>query len=437
MNSSNYAVAVWEGSYNDGVFPLPVFASTRPPGGPWGPVVPVSSLLDEFGNNINPSVYVNEAGTALMTWRVSNNPGRLNATLVSFLAFGGAWKPPFAVSSPTETNNDLDNSPHSALNERGDTVVAWFGGNIVTDEINVATYDSTTATWRPPVTLDSSPNVQGFPFLNPVSAIDENGNAVVIWKNLNEIKSSYYLFDDVWEPSVTLSTNGSSPPYVIMDRAGNATAVWDENGGNILSASRPFGGGWSTPVIIIQGGNDQMENFLQQRDPVAVDLAGNVIAMWGETDSQQKLSAFKPFGQPWQAPELITARQSSTYNIGLAECGFAIASWRGRSDDGIDDIEAAINENVFPLIVRGSATLTHCKQQFATQKRYISLLSWMPVSAECISAYNIYCGGKLVATTTDTSITIPGCGRIPCNFTITTINVSGNESDPIPFILNN
>jgi len=74
----------------------------------------------------------------------------------------------------------LDNSPHSALNERGDTVVAWFGGNIVTDEINVATYDSTTATWRPPVTLDSSPNVQGFPFLNPVSAIDENGNAVVI-----------------------------------------------------------------------------------------------------------------------------------------------------------------------------------------------------------------------------------------------------------------
>jgi|GEM_PF-4328822 len=88
MNSSNYAVAVWEGSYNDGVFPLPVFASTRPPGGPWGPVVPVSSLLDEFGNNINPSVYVNEAGTALMTWRVSNNPGRLNSTLVSFLAFG-------------------------------------------------------------------------------------------------------------------------------------------------------------------------------------------------------------------------------------------------------------------------------------------------------------------------------------------------------------
>ncbi len=436
MNSSNYAVAVWEGSYNDGVFPLPVFASIRPPGGPWGSVVPVSLLSDEFGNNINPAVHVNEAGTALMTWRVSNNPGRLNATLVSFLPLNGSWSSPFAVSSPTETNRDLDNSPGSALNSRGDAVVAWFGGNDNFDEINVATYDASTASWRPPVTLDSSPNAQSFPFYNPVSAIDENGNAVVIWSNANEVKTSYYPFGDVWEPSVTLATNGRSPPYVVMDPAGNSTALWDDFSGNILSASRPFGGAWSTPVIISQGGNDQMEIFLLQRDPMDVDQSGNVIAMWGENDSQQKFSAFKPFGQPWQAPELITARQSSFYNIGLAECGFAVASWIG-SEDGIPVIEAAVNDSVFPLIVSGSATFTHCKQQFATQKRYISFLSWVPVSADCISAYNIFCNGKLVATTTDTNITIPGCGRTPCNFTITTVNVSGTESDPIPFVLVN
>lgn len=70
LNSSNYAVAVWEvAAYNESPFPAIVVATIRDPNtGIWGPVTTIS---DQGGvlvvNNIN--VSLNKAGTALAAWQ--------------------------------------------------------------------------------------------------------------------------------------------------------------------------------------------------------------------------------------------------------------------------------------------------------------------------------------------------------------------------------
>ncbi|HEV8052208.1 MAG TPA: hypothetical protein VGP47_06920 [Parachlamydiaceae bacterium] len=440
LNSSNYAVAVWSGSYNrDPFFLESIFASRMQPDGTWGAVEVISQLQEEnFTRSINPSVQVNEAGTALAVWRESPGDDTWR-TVVSFLPFGGTWTAPYFVSVPEVDSDETD--PRSALNDRGDAVVAWKRRQAAgVRSIDVATYNAATATWDAPVSLDTT---FGDNFTQPVVSIDENGNSIAIWANDEtlEVKSSYRPFGGVWEPAVIIASNyRTEEPYIIMDRFGNATAVWNGLEGSVYSASRPFGGVWGVPVAISQGVNDYFESF-QIQDPLAVDLAGNAMAVWFGNEGIL-YSAFKPFGQAWQAPEQVsTSGDNSVANVGLAECGFAIATWEAgvgeNPNDPTAEVRAAVHENLFPLIAAGSAQMTQCKLKFATQSRVISNLTWGSLYPGCVAAFNIYCNGTLISTITDGSFgfTVSDCDD-SCRFTVTAVNFQGFETAPIPFVMN-
>lgn len=263
MNSSNYAVATWEGSYNTDPFPTgSVFASISSNGGPWGPVQIISDDL-ETGNNFafNCNCTVNEAGTALAVWRYTDI-NFLDYTTISFLPFGGSWTPPFNISNPEVSFGDEENFGDPHLNLRGDAVVTWFERLSSNDGgINASTYNSATATWTRAALETGGRYDYGITTISPRCGIDSNGNAIAVWVNFGLVKAAYFN-GSAWEDPVILFTGNADAqsPDVVMDPEGNSTAVWRDNIARLTYSSfRPVNGSWGPPVII--GGDSFFSPF--------------------------------------------------------------------------------------------------------------------------------------------------------------------------------
>ncbi len=114
-----------------------------------------------------------------------------------------------------------------------------------------------------------------------------------------------------WVTPVNLTEprNEAFSAHVAADASGDATAVWflrEGNGNTVIqAASRPAGGPWQATVDISEAG----AGFLSE-PAVAVDAHGDVVATWsieyyGLRNSVVQ-SAFKPTGDPWQAPVTVS-----------------------------------------------------------------------------------------------------------------------------------
>ncbi len=112
-----------------------------------------------------------------------------------------------------------------------------------------------------------------------------------------------------WLPPVGISETGehvSSPPQVVLDAQGNATAVWSEWDGDdtvVESAYRPVGEGWQAPVdiseasgaaVLVPGEHDA------DYPRIAVDGDGNVTVVWERTGGDETViqAESRPSGAP-------------------------------------------------------------------------------------------------------------------------------------------
>lgn len=91
-------------------------------------------------------------------------------------------------------------------------------------------------------------------------------------------------------------------PQVAVDAAGNAVAIWERHvgGEEIVEASeRPDGGEWSEPEVLSLPGEEG------EQSQVAIDAAGNAIAVWVTGDGGGDFvvrSAVRPPGGAWAQP---------------------------------------------------------------------------------------------------------------------------------------
>jgi hypothetical protein len=76
-----------------------------------------------------------------------------------------------------------------------------------------------------------------------------------------------------WTSPITISTPGvdASDPQIMIDTAGNVTAVWLESG-VVSSATLPAGGSWSAETAISSTGASSLSAY--------VDSSGNAVAIW-------------------------------------------------------------------------------------------------------------------------------------------------------------
>jgi hypothetical protein len=162
-----------------------------------------------------------------------------------------------------------------------------------------------------------------------------------------------------WVPAQDIAPVGASSasqPRVVLDRQGNAIAVWRRgaaSGGDVKvqSAFRPAGGPWQAPVDISRPGPDGEEiSFPADGGPqVAVDAQGNAIAVWQRHDGTSLVvqAAERPAGGAWRTPVDISGTghsgdDSRNARIVMDPSGTALVVWLRRDPaTGKDEIRSA------------------------------------------------------------------------------------------------
>lgn len=152
----------------------------------------------------------------------------------------------------------------------------------------------------------------------PRVAMDDQGNAVAVWAQINNATNLHEIFSslfsspsDTWSTPIAISTNtknSNMPKLAVSKSTGNAVAIWystDSTGANSIEASQfTFSSGtWSTPAILAQ--TTSTENPYPDLQVFIADDADNtMVAIWtalsdGKFDN---FTAHAILGGPWSSP---------------------------------------------------------------------------------------------------------------------------------------
>ena len=173
---------------------------------------------------------------------------------------------------------------------------------------------------------------------SPQIAFDSAGNAIAVWQQNDgarfNIWANRYVSGSGWGTAarIDISHTGSAQiPQIAIDSAGNAIAVWqqDESGIYYIWANRYVPGtGWGTAARI-----DTSHTGSAYSPQIAFDSAGNAIAVWNQSDG----SAYNIYANryvsgtgAWETAAVIdSSSETANYpQIAIDSAGNAIAVWQ-------------------------------------------------------------------------------------------------------------
>ena len=248
-------------------------SAERPAGGSWSEPVDLSAAGQDAKF---PELAVNSQGNATAIWRRFNGSNWIIQSAER--PAGGSWSEPVDLSAAGQDGG----SPQVAVDAQGNAAAVWRRDNGSTSIIQSAVRPAG-STWSMPVDL----SVAGHNASGPQVAVDPLGDATVTWEGFNGsnwiVQSTERPAGGAWSEPVDLSAASQDAEWsnVTVDPQGNATAAWQRfNGSNwiIQSAARPAGGSWSEPVDL----SATSQNAVIPK--VVVDSAGNATAIWQRFD---------------------------------------------------------------------------------------------------------------------------------------------------------
>ncbi|HKZ49021.1 MAG TPA: thrombospondin type 3 repeat-containing protein [Thermoplasmata archaeon] len=324
VDAEGNAVAVWNqpyGSASDNVV-----ASRYVPGLGWGPV----QVLDAFTASAarDPKVAMNAQGRAVAVWYEFDTDLSISAAVYDP---GSGWGQPVRIENLTHTSYE----PEVAIDHYGNAIAIWraymFNG---TNNYWIATarYDRGTG-WASPVLLDAGTGQVDWWHIG----MSPQGDAIVLWNTF--VGSAVQVWANRFSPQTgwgvttildpNIRTNGDGS--VALDARGNGMVVWHAyNGaGYILNASQYVpGSGWTAPFTMFN-----QSNIIAIANPeVAMDLAGNAVAVWtaytpGPLGSIWGASFTPAQGWAPAVPLELSSAYAIESHVAMDGSGGAIAVW--------------------------------------------------------------------------------------------------------------
>lgn len=279
-----------------------------------------------LGSGSQPDVSGDGNGNAMAAW--INFDGLLYHIYAQKFSVANGW-------GPTETIADL------AINEiptglkvtmygQGNAFVAWHQNGGQTFGVFAKRF-LTAIGWEPAVRIGfggSDPVTSGYRG-SPQVAVNADGKAVAVWEQpgsgvLDSIMASYYTPGIGWSSVVTIETGSghAEEPVVSIDLAGNAISIWKQTDGNAFSiwANRFTAGlGWGTATVIEAGVSPTFSPAL------AMDGSGNALAVWLQP-STLLANRFEP-GTGWKGTTLVSAGFAAPPDIAMNADGKAVVVW--------------------------------------------------------------------------------------------------------------
>ena len=263
----------------------------------WG----LATLLqtDNTGSGYAPQVAVNASGNAVAAWHHYDG-SRYHIWVNHYDAVLGQWG---VIQALTGSSSDTFDS-QIAISNNGNAMVVWRGQDgpyddpgtsMVTPEYFVSSpwvryYTATTKVWEVATPLESD-NLKGHDASAAQVVMDGSGNGLVAWHQFNgtttSVHANRYIVGTGWVTSGAISTGSTGVamnPQLAVDVSGNIIAVWrqyDASAHYSIWASRYVVTTltWDVPVMI------ESDNSGDAFEPqVAMNSTGNAWVVWYQND---------------------------------------------------------------------------------------------------------------------------------------------------------
>ncbi len=351
VDSAGNAFAVW--NQDDGAR-WNIWANRYGAGSGWGAAQLIET--NNSGSGGDPQVAADAAGDAVAVW-YQHDGTRYNIWANRY-AVGSGW----GTAQLIETGDGNAIYPHLGTDARGDAFAAWVqdDGSRYNVWANRYTQGSGWGTAQL-IETDNAGGVSGAHV-----ALDPNGNAVAIWDQSDgtyeNVWANRYTVAAGWGTAQLIETNDSGDAQdaqVAVDAAGDAVAVWAQwDGGRENAWSNQFSSvtGWGTPQLMEADDNNDTES-----PQVALDAAGEAVAVWVQWDTSvydiwaNRYTPDSGWGTA-QLAETDSSRDAVQPQVGADAAGNAVVVWV-QFDGAMDSIDANRWVEAYPPAISLSAPL--------------------------------------------------------------------------------
>jgi hypothetical protein len=342
MDNAGRALAVWLTLRPGSSITNNLVASRYEPAGGWS----APQMLETRDGDVTRfELAMDESsGRAAVLWSQASDTSTSTAWSRHFDPAGG-WTPEQALSSPTGRVAVMS----VGLDAQGNAVAAW--SQLDGSRFNIwGSRGSVAGTWGNAQLIenvDELSRIDG----NPRIAVAPQGDAVVVWQasggtvaNRGTWTNRYTAGGGWGTASHLVAVSGGSAPDIAMDANGNAVMVWSQI--DVVSASEMYAlvqakryqaGAWGAPLRVAR---EPGANSVLSTVHVKMNAAGAALVAWGQGDESIR-ATIAPAGGSWPAPSLVKPVGSRSAASGVRAAidaqGNAFLAWSQQNDAGTVD----------------------------------------------------------------------------------------------------
>jgi hypothetical protein len=288
-------------------------------------------------------------GNALLLWRVSNG-GVYSLVKSEYDAASDTWTHATAIADNFSMDGVQAQGAQGCFDDAGNAFVTWNGIDGAWG-VFMSRYDAATETWTHPSTFDDAISLPGTDAQSPELSCAGNGDAMVVWgQNSHSYLSHYRAATQTWNHPATaddfFSVDTASYSYsayanVSLDDDGNAIVMWRQ-GGILLGSYDASADTWTLPAstadAITTNGARQSSMSIARADN------GDLLLVWSEPDSNNTSQVFMShydagagiWTHPADIDDNISPDGSAAQNPRAAfdGAGNALVVWEQEDQDG-------------------------------------------------------------------------------------------------------
>ncbi|MBF0361356.1 MAG: hypothetical protein HQK49_10105 [Oligoflexia bacterium] len=336
MDKNGNAIITWYQS--DGVTEQIFKSEYR--NGSWTHPTSLSDNISPDGQDADlPAVAMDNNGNAIITWHQSNGS---NNQIFKSEYRNGSWTHPTSLSDNISTDGQDAYSPVVAMDNNGNAIISWRQSDGSKLQIFKSEYRN--GSWTHPTSLSNNISPDGQDASSQKVAIDDNGNAIITWVQLDGSKWQIFKSEyrnGSWTHPTSLSDNISLDgqntdwPVVAMDNNGNAIITWRQLDGSKyqIFKSEYRNGSWTHPASLSDNISPDGQDVLTPI--VAIDNNGNAIITWRQSDgSKQQIFKSEYRNGSWTHPASLSdnispdGQDAITPIVAMDNNGNAIITWR-------------------------------------------------------------------------------------------------------------
>ena len=167
---------------------------------------------------------------------------------------------------------------------------------------------------------------------NPQIAMDDDGNAIAVWgqkdgSNSYKIYANRYVQGSGWIGKFLVGNRSgeSTLPKIAMDENGNAIVVWElkiNNKSTIWARKYEIGAGWRDFSII--GNSSSIKEYFQD---ISMNSIGNAVAVWRSNNPDGIFANFYDKNRGWKGAVQISRGDELIPKVAISDNNEAVTIW--------------------------------------------------------------------------------------------------------------